>query len=422
MRSVRIFLITILLGVLVGLLGAGFRLGLDGLVHLIDLLIQHQTSFPAKLFVSTGLSCTMVFCAWKAVNAWAPETAGSGIQEVERTLVHHAEVKWWRLIPVKFIGGILALGSKLVLGREGPTIHLGAGAGAMVSALFGLSEKEKTRLVAAGAAAGLATAFNAPLAGILFIFEEIRPGFKMSWTHLQCVTLVSLVSVMVLYLILGNHPAIQMGIYDSPPLISLGVFLFFGCLMGGVGWFFNVSLIKILDHVETYSTHARHVYVLSVALLIGLFGVLSPYFVTGGYDILEHVLNTSVSVGLLIAALMIRWVLGLMSYSLGVPGGIFAPILVLGAIMGLLFYNCFTALCVATGVQPGMLALTGMCGLFAAVVRSPLTAVILIIEMTKNGSMVVPLLETSIVACICINWLGNPPIYTQLLNRTATRI
>jgi CIC family chloride channel protein len=417
MKSMRSLLVMVLLGVVIGILGSSFRLALDLMMHLFDALIQHQTSFLAKILVSMSTTCVLVFFSWKTVTYFAPEAAGSGVQEVERTLIHHVPIRWWRVIPVKFFGGLFSLGAQLLLGREGPTIQLGASAGAMISDLFGLSDKAGRRLIGAGAAAGLATAFNAPLAGIVFIFEELRPEFKLSWAHLQCVTIVSLVAVMVLYLIIGNSPTIHMAVYASPPLISHGVFLVFGGIVSAAGWVFNVSLIKVLDFAQHLTSRARHVYALAGAMLIGLCAAISPYLVTGGYGILEHVLNAPVSIGLLFLALFVRWLLGAMSYSLGVPGGIFAPILVLGSILGLLFFHCFSSLCVSMHIEPGMLAIVGMGGLFAAVVRSPLTAVILIIEMTKNASMVLPLLETAMVASICMNWFGNPPIYSQLLKQ-----
>ena len=151
----------------------------------------------------------------------SPGAGGSGVQEIEGVLAEQRPFRWKSLLPVKFFGGICALSSGLVLGREGPTIQLGGTIGKMLSDRFGLTAEYAHILVAAGAGAGLAVAFNEPLAGILFVLEEMRTQFKYNFISLQCVIITVIFSDIVLRLFMGQSNDISMTHLHATPLASL---------------------------------------------------------------------------------------------------------------------------------------------------------------------------------------------------------
>src|SRR3990167_1872305 len=410
MRAYRPLFLMILLGVSVGLCGTIFRISVDILGNFIHLLLAKCTNFYLRVFLSASFSSLAVYFTWLMVRKYSPESAGSGVQEVDRALLRRANMRWRSVIPVKFFGGIVALSSMLVLGREGPTIQLGANLGAMFADKFNLNERDKKRNIAAGAAAGLATAFNAPLAGILFIFEEIRPEFQFTWVHIWGVSVVCMVAIMILQGIMGDIHAIHLQEFEAPSAYTMIIFLPLGLIIGVFGYIFNKSLIGTLNLLDKLSTSKRTIFVILSAALIGILAETNPLVVGGGYHILDHTFHASESSLMLFLMLVLRFALGLISYGIGVPGGIFAPILALGGVAGIFISSCLYKLSFLFAIEPGMFAIVGMAGLFAAVVRSHLTAVMLIIEMTKNGQMVLPLLCTCFVACSFMNLMDNPSI------------
>ena len=180
-----IYFAAILLGVLTGVAGSLFQLAISGVNYLLIQWFHFTSSRGWSLaLVSSITSMLMVYSAWLLVKWVANEAAGSGVQEIEGTLLRLRPIFWRRLLPVKFVGGVLAISAKMVVGREGPTIQMGGNFGEMLGEWLGFGRKRRDALIAAGAAAGLATAFNAPLAGVLFVIEEMRNEFNFSFTNL----------------------------------------------------------------------------------------------------------------------------------------------------------------------------------------------------------------------------------------------
>ncbi len=176
--------------------------------------------------ISALISMMLVFITWFLVRGFAPEASGSGVQEIEGTLLHEREIFWRRLLPVKFIGGVMAICAKMVLGREGPTIQMGGNLGAMLGDYLHLPRERCDTLIAAGAAAGLATAFNAPLAGVLFVLEEMRSQFNFSFTNFKTVAICCVMATITLHYMIGSQPVIVMDVFTLPSLQSLWFFLF----------------------------------------------------------------------------------------------------------------------------------------------------------------------------------------------------
>ncbi len=414
-----IYGVSILLGLLTGGIGSLFQLAITGLdsqmLVFFGFLNQKGWSIP---LVSALTSMVMVTIAWLMVKKIAPEASGSGVQEIEGTLLHERPIYWKRLLPVKFFAGLLAISAKLVIGREGPTIQMGGNLGEMLGDLTHFPRHRRDALIAAGAAAGLATAFNAPLAGVLFVLEEMRNEFNFSFTNFKMVAICCTIATITLHLIMGSHPAIPMDVFSLPSLPSLWVFFSFGILVGFVGLYFNIILMWTLKTMDRASAWLHWLYVPSVGLLVGYLASTYPDAVGGGYGIIQDALTMRLSFQLLCALFFVRFITTMMSYSTSVPGGIFAPMLALGTILGLAFSHLVNFVSADFTLHPGMFAVAGMGALFAAAVRAPVTGIILVVEMTQNYSLILPLMVTCLTSTTIVQLAGNAPIYTQLLNRT----
>jgi CIC family chloride channel protein len=355
------------------------------------------------------------------VRRVAPETAGSGVQEIEGALDDLRPLRWRRVLPVKFVGGLCALGGGLALGREGPTIQMGGNLGRMIGDLFKLSRDEVHTLIAAGAGAGLSAAFNAPLAGILFVLEEMRPQFKYSFLSVHSVLIASAMAAIVLRAMMGQQPDIEMAALPTAPLASLWLYPILGVAFGVSGVVFNRLLVATLDFFASLSAWNFALSGFYVGAAIGLVGAFQPDMIGGGYGLIPRALDESVPVTMLLVLFLARFATTMASYASGAPGGIFAPMLALATVFGMwsghFAHQWFPELV----THPQVFAVAGMGALFSATVRAPLTGIALSVEMTGNYSLILPLIVTCMVAAIVAQGLGGRPIYTVLLERTLHR-
>lgn len=417
-RILLLYGLVVVLGIFVGLIGSSFQLSIVAVSNwLVAFYHGIQVHSGLASFIAAMVSMLMVFVAWLMVRTIAPEASGSGVPEIEGALLYARPIFWRRLLPVKFFGGILAISANMVLGREGPTIQIGGNLGKMLAVWFRMSKRRCDTLILAGAAAGLATAFSAPLAGVLFVLEEMRHAFNFSFTNFSMVAICCVAATIVQHLMIGTQPAIQMEVFDLPSLSSLGWFFLFGIVIGFAGLLFNIVLMRCLNRADRFSLKKRIVFVLFTGALIGYLGYVQPNLVGGGYHIIEQSLSMRPSLALLLVLLAVRFFTTMLCYTTGVPGGIFAPMLALGTLLGLAC-SYFLQWSVDPSIHPGMFAVAGMGALFSAAVRAPLTGIVLVVEMTQNYSLILPLMVTCLTSTTVVQLWGNQPIYTQLLSRT----
>jgi CIC family chloride channel protein len=326
------------------------------------------------------LAAAAAFTSRWLVRRFAPEAAGSGVQHVEAVIRGDAVSPGPAVVPVKFVGGVLALGAGLALGREGPTVQMGATIGHLWSRAFGLRAGESRVLLAAGAGAGLAAAFNAPLAGAIFVFEELLRRFELR-------TAVSTLSacgaaLVVMRVLLGDRL-----VFSVPPIVVElfpGFFLLLaaGALFGLLGIVYSRMVVAGLDLVERARGVPPEVVAALIGAIVGLVAFFSPTWVGSGESDVQSVLSGSHTLGAMVILFVARLVLGPLCYAPGLPGGLFAPLLAVGATAGIIVGIASESLLPMLSMPlPGYAAI-GMGALFVAVVRAPLTGIALVVEMT----------------------------------------
>lgn len=412
----RLYLAATLVGAFAGLVGGAFHALLDqatagrgALRGLLD-----AAPVPGWLLLMLLGALVLVAAMW-LVRRFAPETAGSGVQEVEAILAGERKLRWKRVLPVKFFAGTLAVGSGLVLGREGPTIHMGAALGQLASERLEPSPTTNRALIAAGAAAGLATAFNAPLASIVFVTEELREHFEYRFATIQSVILACCAAVVVSGWMLGQGPDMPMPDLDMAPLEALPLFLVLGILIGALGVLFNNLLLGSVASFRALGTPGAYGAAAITGLLLGALLWFAPNTVGGGENLVENLLHGQPALFFLIALLAVRLLTTIGSYGLGLPGGIFAPMLALGTVCGAIFAALISLLAPSLALAPEVFAVAAMGALFAATVRAPLTGIILVIELTGAQALALPIILTCLSATFTAEGMGGRPIYSSLL-------
>ncbi|MEF1289980.1 H(+)/Cl(-) exchange transporter ClcA [Vibrio sp. M260118] len=420
---ISVLALSLIVGVLAGLVGTYFEIA----VHFVsetrtDWLKNELVSAVPLWLAAFVISASLAFVGYFLVHRFAPEAAGSGIPEIEGAMDGIRPVRWWRVLPVKFFGGLGALGSGMVLGREGPTVQMGGAIGRMMTDIFKIKD-DNTRhsLLASGAAGGLAAAFNAPLAGIMFVVEEMRPQFRYSLISIKAVIISAISANIVFRYINGQDAVITMPQYDAPELPTLWLFLLLGALFGMFGVVFNRLVTFSQDMFVKLHRNDRKRYLITGSLIGGCFGIMLLYFPSitgGGIDLIPTITNGGYGAQVLLVLFVMRIATTLICFASGAPGGIFAPMLALGTLFGYAFGLIAQGLFPDLNITPGMFAIAGMGALFAATVRAPITGILLVIEMTNNYYLILPLIITSLGAVIFAQLLGGQPIYSQLLHRT----
>lgn len=348
----------------------------------------------------------------RLIVRWAPESGGSGIQRVEATVRHEGDPSPFRVVPAKFVGGTLAIGVGMALGREGPTVQMGATIGSAVARRGNCDPHDVRTLGSAMAGAGLGVAFSAPLGGAIFVLEELDKAIRTRL--LVAVLIASSVSLAVAYSIVGRQPVLPVREIGPGNGWELPFFVLLGVIAGVAGRYYNRVVVLLLDLFDAMKRIAPEIKAGFIGALVGLLGVVAPWLVGGGELLADQVLNVSYSLSGLAVVFVVRWFLGPLSYSAGTPGGLFAPLLVVGAAMGGLLAGVANLIAPGLQLRPEAFAIVGMTAFFAAVVRSPLTGIALCVEMTATTSVLVPMLLAAGTTMIVGTLVKSTPIYDML--------
>ena len=400
-----------------GLIGALFRLALIAADRFRNVAITwaHGWNLVGFLCIVASCGAAVAIAAW-LVRRFSPYAAGSGIPQVEEILNDELPPAPPRLLFVKFFGGLLAIGSGLALGREGPSVQMGAAIAPVVGKLFRRNWHDCKVLIAAGAGAGLATAFNSPIAGAVFVLEELMRRFE---TRAAIAALgASAAAIAVARAFLGPAPDFQV-----EPLAYLGVktwllFAALGAIAGLAAGLYNSALLGALAAMDRLGRCPVEIRAAVIGAAIGALAWFAPGLVGGGDDITQRTLAGGAPLVMLPLAFFLRFGLGAVSYAAPVPGGLFAPILVLGTQLGLFFGILCRMALPDTNLDPVAFAVVGMAAFFTGVVQAPVTGIVLVIEMTGSFTMLLPMIAACFAAMLVPNLIGTAPIYDSLRERT----
>jgi len=404
-------------GVVAGLIASGFRMLLQ-FCELGRIAWIQRLPLAWGLVVALGVGALgSGFGLW-LVRRFAPETAGSGIPDLQSVVLGEKQLLWRRVLPVKFLAGVAGISSGLTLGREGPTVQMGGATGIMVSTWFRVKrgEGERKALVSAGAAAGLAAAFNAPLAGMIFVLEELTGSLTPVVFVASFLAAVS--ADVVCRVVTGETPVFALHGMPGPSLHTLPVAALLGVLAGFAGVGFNKGLLRSLDLFDRLRHWPPFAVGACAGLVAGLAAWIYPWVSGSGALLSEKAIDGEIAVKWMLVLIAARFVLTMVSYGSGAAGGIFAPLLVLGSLGGLCVGAGVHAILPGWAAFPETFAVIGMGALFTATVRAPLTGIVLMIELTGEYGFMLPLLVSCLAAYGVAEAMGDTPIYEALRERS----
>lgn len=360
------------------------------------------------------LSFIIIAYLLKLIVAREPMCTGSGIPQIKGILQGDMSMRWFSVLWSKIIGGVLAIGAGMSLGREGPSVQIGACVGQGLSKTSRRTGFESRILMTAGAGAGLAAAFNAPLAGVIFGLEEMQK--TISPALLLTGITASITAATVTEVVFGMSPVFAMGYLLPLPLNLFDVLVVAGIVIGLLGRLFNIALAYSLNTYSRLGLSGMKKPLVPL-VLAGILGFVLPEILGGGNLLVDSLVVTDYTIGFLCFLFVGKFLFTMICFGSGVPGGIFLPMLVLGAAGGAVLAK----LLVLAGLLPAMyyadIIVFGMAAYFSSVVKSPVTGSILILEMTGSFQHMLALLVVSLTAYVISDLTGGRPVYDELLDR-----
>ncbi len=410
-NKLPVLLKSIIVGLLVGMVASVYRWILAGAEELSFATYHYLRNNLILIPIAFLVLGAAGFFVGTLVHKYSM-ISGSGIPQVKGVIMGYFKNNWFSTLIAKFVGGTVSILGGLSLGREGPSIQLGACIAQGVGDKFATSRTEKKILIASGAGAGLAAAFNAPLAGAMFAMEEI---FKyLSPVVLLSTMAAAVASDFVSKIIFGNNPIFNFSVEGNIPLSGYWLLFILGAVLGAAGAFYNYILIKtqaLYKKIKLLNAKARPIIPF---ILAGILGLIFPLALGSGHTMLGE-LQLSTNISFLLLILLIKFMFSMISFGSGAPGGIFFPLLILGATIGAIFGNVAVNY---LGFDSNLFynfVILAMAGYFTAIVRAPITGVILLIEMTGSFTHLLSLTIVSIVAYVVADLLKSNPIYESLL-------
>lgn len=407
----KIIVQAILVGLISGMLVVGFKVSINSLFWTIQKFLsafptwQKALIFPLITTLGGLISGFLVF-------KFAPETKGSGIPYVKMTMARMGNMTRIRSIVVKFFAGVAGIGTGLSLGREGPSVQLGAGAGALVGRLFKMSGTNQDKLIAAGAGSAIGATFNAPIAGTIFVLEELVQKFTPALLFPVLVSTVSAASLARHFL--GSNPSFDLPkLQGGITLENIPVCIILGLVAGLLGVlfskviFFNNKLFDKMSKIPNYFKPAI------AGLAVGLIGLVIPYVLGSGNFSVDLLLQHKFSLGLVLIIFIAKFFVTPFCFGSGAAGGIFLPMLMLGSFLGYIV----STVCNSFGfhTDPIVIAILGMGAFLSAVARTPITAVVMVFEMTGGYSHILPIMLSAAIADLVAEKLNQKPIYASLI-------
>lgn len=408
-REEQVFLaLTLLIGALVGLTVVAFIVLTE---HFGARISPMNASGWQRLVVPVMGSLTMGYLLYK----YFPDARGSGVPQTKAALYARGGVISLRTVIGKFFCTSATLASGIPLGREGPAVQVGAGIASVLGRALGLRPEKVKALIPVGAAAAVAAAFNTPMAAVLFALEEVVGDLHAP--VLGSVVLASATSWAVLRVLLGNDPLFKVPQYQLVHPAEFAVYAVLGVLGGFVSVIFTRSLVGLRERFSRLPQKTLWFQPVAGGLTVGIMGWFVPQVLGVGYQHVGDALNGNMALKLMVILLVLKLVGVVVSYATGNAGGIFGPSLFLGAMLGGSVGAVAHNLAPAYVATPGVYALVGMGTAFAGIVRAPMTSVLMIFEITRDYSVIVPLMISNLVSFFISQRFQPQPIYEVLAHQ-----
>lgn len=415
--NLRLLFEALVVGLVAGIVVGSFRWLIGQTLAMWQKGYQAAHANPALLWLLAAGALASVIVAGFLVKQ-QPHAGGSGIPEVELQLQGKLQLAWWPILWRKFIGGVLSIGSGLFLGREGPSIQLGSTIGQGVAQGFKASKTDSRVLLATGAASGLSAAFGAPLGGAMFIVEEVFHNFSPRvWLNALA---GAIMANFVVSNIFGQTPVLAIDYKHSFPVLQYWHLLLLGAFLGLIGRLYQWGLLNFSHVYQKVPALPRWLHGLIPAAILIPIMYFYPDYVGGGNTLILGLDQIHVT-KILVMIFLLRIAFSIVSYDSGLPGGIFLPILTMGALLGAIYGHFMADLGLLDQKLVVNLVIFSMAGLFAAIVRSPFTAIMLIAEMVGSLLHLMPLAVVSVMAYITNELAGGEPIYESLAGRMQTK-
>jgi CIC family chloride channel protein len=414
LRENQLFLaLSILVGVLAGLSAVLFALTIERLTRFFFGVDPTPARF---LLVPTSVSLLTGFM----LARWFPEARGSGVPQTEAAF-HLGEGNIPGRVAIgKFITGVLCVGSGHSMGREGPSVQIGAAIASTVGRWAGVSAERVKALVPIGAAGALAAAFNTPVAAVLFSLEEVIGNMNASL--IGSTVVASVASVVVERAILGNEPLFHVPPYQLVHPAELAAYAVLGTVGGVVSVLFSSGLLAVRAAFKRLPPRTEVVQPAIGGALLGILLIISPQILGVGYESVGQALNGSMLVRTMVVLCALKLLATIVSYASGNAGGIFGPTLFLGAMSGGVVGTLVHRFAPFPTAGAGAYALVGMGALFAGVIRAPMTSVFMVFEITQDYQILVPLMVANLLSYVIARRFQPTPVYHALLRQDGVHL
>lgn len=404
-------------GIFAGLISVLYRwllsLAENGLVSVLG-FVRGNALRTVLWFLVLGLLGLFV----ALVNKIEPDACGSGIPQVNAEVKGRCSANWFSVILAKLVGGTTSVFAGLSLGREGPSVQLGGMAAKGVARITKADKTTEQRMISCGAGAGMAAAFNAPLAGVMFVMEEIQHSFDRNVLFMGIVS--TAVADYVSKIFFGQDTVFNYKTVDFP-LRYYWVLVIIGMVLGLSGVCYVAIMLKIQELYKKIDKIPSYVKMLFVFIISGAVGLVLPQVLCGGHSMVEFLIKERPDMLVLLGLLVAKFLFGAVCFASAAPGGTLYPLCVLGTYLGAFMGSIVFKI---TGLPDGLweeFAVLGMAGFFASTVKSPITGIILAFELTGNMKNLLPIATVVLISYSVSNLLGGEAMYEALLARLGTR-
>lgn len=407
----KIILQAVMVGLISGLLVVFFKVSINKLFEFIQNFIS-QFDLSHKLLIFPLITTLGGLISGVLVFKFAPETKGSGIPFVKMVMARMGNITRVRTIVVKFLAGVAGIGTGLSLGREGPSVQLGAGAGALVGKIFKMKGTDQGKLIAAGAGSAIGATFNAPIAGTIFVLEELVNKFSASLLFPVLVATVTASSVARHFL--GNNPSFTIPyITHDLSFEGISVCIILGIVAGFLGVAFAKIIYKNNEFFEKMDKIPNWLKPAIAGFGIGVIGIFIPYVLGSGNLSVDLLLQHKLALSVVVLVFAVKFFVTPFCFGSGAAGGIFLPMLMLGSFLGYIVASIFNMF--GFHVDVVVMAMIGMGAFLASVARTPITAVVMVLEMTAGYTHILPIMLSAAIADLIAEKLNHRPIYASLI-------